>query len=66
LTSFQTRTRSRYFALAVSTALTDCSLQVGQGVIVVDMGGGTVDLVSYRLAKIQPLQMEELCVGIGT
>ncbi|ETI26304.1 hypothetical protein G647_03081 [Cladophialophora carrionii CBS 160.54] len=34
-------------------------------VMVVDMGGGTVDLVTYRIIKLQPLQLEEACVGQG-
>ncbi|EXJ56682.1 hypothetical protein A1O7_07026 [Cladophialophora yegresii CBS 114405] len=34
-------------------------------VMVVDMGGGTVDLVTYRIIKSQPLQLEEACVGQG-
>jgi hypothetical protein len=34
-------------------------------VTVVDIGGGTVDLVTYRIIKLQPLQLEEACVGEG-
>ncbi|OCT48830.1 hsp70-like protein [Cladophialophora carrionii] len=34
-------------------------------VMVVDMGGGTVDLVTYHIIKLQPLQLEEACVGQG-
>lgn len=49
----------------ISTAVTHTSFQTGQCVIVADLGGGTVDLVSYKIAKIEPLQLEELCVGIG-
>lgn len=45
--------------------LTDPFIQVGQGVIVVDLGGGTVDLVSYKIIRLEPLHLEELCVGIG-
>ncbi|ERF72261.1 hypothetical protein EPUS_02148 [Endocarpon pusillum Z07020] len=39
--------------------------EAGQGIIIVDLGGGTVDLVSYKILKLEPLQLEELCVGIG-
>lgn len=33
--------------------------------MIVDMGGGTVDLITYRLIRIEPLQLEEACVGQG-
>ncbi|KAJ9500627.1 hypothetical protein H2202_003843 [Exophiala xenobiotica] len=33
--------------------------------MVVDMGGGTVDLCTYRISKTEPLQLEEACVGQG-
>ncbi|EXJ87073.1 hypothetical protein A1O3_04031 [Capronia epimyces CBS 606.96] len=34
-------------------------------IMVVDMGGGTCDLSTYRLVRIDPLQIEEACVGQG-
>lgn len=33
--------------------------------MIVDLGGGTVDLISYRLIRLEPLQLEEACVGQG-
>ena len=33
--------------------------------MVVDLGGGTVDLITFRLIKLEPLQIEEAAVGIG-
>jgi molecular chaperone DnaK (HSP70) len=43
----------------------DQRLAVGDGFIVCDMGGGTVDLLSYRVAKLQPTSVEEVTVGTG-
>ena len=34
-------------------------------IVVVDAGGGTVDLTSYRLQRDEPLRLEEACVGEG-
>lgn len=39
--------------------------QDDQGIIVADLGGGTADLVSYRIVTVDPLQLDEICVGIG-
>lgn len=30
-----------------------------------DLGGGTIDLVSYKILRMEPIQLEELCVGVG-
>jgi molecular chaperone DnaK (HSP70) len=43
----------------------DAQLAVGDGFIVCDMGGGTVDLISYRVAQLQPTTVEEVTVGNG-
>ena len=40
-------------------------LVVGDGFIVCDMGGGTVDLIAYRVAGLQPLVVEDATVGNG-
>lgn len=40
-------------------------LAIGDGFIVCDMGGGTVDLVSYRIAELEPTILEEATVGSG-
>ncbi|OJJ48585.1 hypothetical protein ASPZODRAFT_14713 [Penicilliopsis zonata CBS 506.65] len=39
------------------------SLEKGSLVIVTDMGGGTVDLITYRITKLQPLKMVEATVA---
>jgi len=43
----------------------DQRLAVGDGFIICDMGGGTVDLISYRVAELQPTSVEEATVGTG-
>jgi hypothetical protein len=43
----------------------DTKLAVGDGFIVCDMGGGTVDLIAYRVSSVQPTIIEEATVGNG-
>jgi hypothetical protein len=43
----------------------DQRLVVDDGFIICDMGGGTVDLISYRVAKLHPTIVEEATVGAG-
>ncbi|KAL5404077.1 hypothetical protein PMIN04_012661 [Paraphaeosphaeria minitans] len=43
----------------------DQQLEVGDGFIVCDMGGGTVDLISYRVGEVKPTVIEEATVGTG-
>ncbi|KAF2001874.1 Hsp70 family protein [Amniculicola lignicola CBS 123094] len=38
-------------------------LKVGDGLILCDMGGGTVDLISYRVTGIKPTIVEEATAG---
>jgi molecular chaperone DnaK (HSP70) len=40
-------------------------LKVGDGFTVCDMGGGTVDLISYRVAGLDPIVIEEATIGNG-
>jgi hypothetical protein len=44
----------------------DKELAVGDGFMVCDMGGGTVDLISYRVASLQPTTISEATVGSGS
>ncbi|PGH23884.1 hypothetical protein AJ80_02133 [Polytolypa hystricis UAMH7299] len=37
--------------------------QRNTNVIVVDMGGGTVDIITYKITKISPFQVGEACPG---
>jgi hypothetical protein len=43
----------------------DAELAVGDGFLLCDMGGGTIDLISYRVASIQPTVIEEATIGSG-
>jgi hypothetical protein len=43
----------------------DQQFAIGDGLIVCDMGGGTVDLISYRVAELEPTILEEATVGSG-
>lgn len=38
---------------------------VNDGFIMCDMGGGTVDLISYRVNKVKPVAVEEVTIGCG-
>ncbi|KAF3479675.1 uncharacterized protein GIQ15_06651 [Arthroderma uncinatum] len=42
------------------------SVKAGDGVLVCDCGGGTVDITTYLINQVNPaLSFEELCTGIG-
>ncbi|KAF2264554.1 hypothetical protein CC78DRAFT_463345, partial [Lojkania enalia] len=41
------------------------SLEVGDCFVVCDAGGGTVDLISYKICGLNPLQIEECALGDG-
>ncbi|KAH8690418.1 hypothetical protein GQ44DRAFT_833025 [Phaeosphaeriaceae sp. PMI808] len=43
----------------------DASLEIGDRFVVCDAGGGTVDLISYEICGLTPLQIEECAVGDG-
>jgi hypothetical protein len=38
------------------------SLQVGDNIVVCDAGGGTVDLITYRILSLSPLEVEESAI----
>lgn len=50
---------------ALRGSVSDEQFAIGDGFIVCDMGGGTVDLISYRVAELEPTTLEESTVGIG-
>jgi molecular chaperone DnaK (HSP70) len=39
--------------------------KVGEGFIVVDMGGGTVDVISYKIVSLNPIVVSESTIGGG-
>ncbi|KAK5690192.1 hypothetical protein LTR97_012380 [Elasticomyces elasticus] len=40
-------------------------LRIGDNYIVCDAGGGTVDLIAYKVTQLNPLRVEESAVGTG-
>lgn len=54
-------------AAAVYTlkAIQQNNLKVGDNFIVCDAGGGTVDLIAYKVTRLYPLRVEESAVGTG-
>ncbi|KAH8694162.1 hypothetical protein BGW36DRAFT_430185 [Talaromyces proteolyticus] len=43
----------------------ECPLKPESNVMIVDMGGGTVDLITYTVKNLKPFEVEEACVGSG-
>ncbi|KAF2878237.1 hypothetical protein BDV95DRAFT_600908 [Massariosphaeria phaeospora] len=43
----------------------DTTLKVGDAITICDAGGGTVDLVSYEILNLHPLELKELCPSTG-
>ncbi|KAL3430242.1 hypothetical protein BDV09DRAFT_202347 [Aspergillus tetrazonus] len=41
------------------------AVKPGDGVLVCDCGGGTVDITTYLVNEVEPLMFEELCTGMG-
>ncbi|KAI0553202.1 hypothetical protein F4679DRAFT_600159 [Xylaria curta] len=53
-------------AIATMPELEDrTDLQVGDSFVVVDAGGGTVDIISYKINTVQPLSVSECVEGEG-
>ncbi|KAK5744403.1 hypothetical protein LTR17_002113 [Elasticomyces elasticus] len=40
-------------------------LKIGHNFVVIDAGGGTVDLISYSIRQLTPLRLDELAKGSG-
>jgi hypothetical protein len=38
---------------------------IGDIFLLVDLGGGTADIVSYKILDKEPLQLEDICIGVG-
>ncbi|KAF1944795.1 actin-like ATPase domain-containing protein [Clathrospora elynae] len=54
-----------YTTQSLQGGIQDEQFAVGDGFIVCDMGGGTVDLISYRVAELEPTTLEEATTGSG-
>jgi hypothetical protein len=42
------------------------NFQVGDSFVVCDAGGGTVDLISYKMTQVKPMQLKECVEGSGS
>jgi molecular chaperone DnaK (HSP70) len=54
-----------YTLKSLRGTIRDDSLKMEDGFVVCDMGGGTVDLISYRIAGANPPTLEEVTIGTG-
>lgn len=54
-----------YTIQSLRGSVQDAQFAVGDGFIVCDMGGGTVDMISYRVTSLDPTSLEEATVGTG-
>jgi hypothetical protein len=54
-----------YTLKSLHGTIRDDSLEIDDGFVVCDMGGGTVDLISYRIAGNNPTTVEEVTIGTG-
>jgi molecular chaperone DnaK (HSP70) len=54
-----------YTIKSLSGSVQDDQFKVGDGLVVCDMGGGTVDLISYRIVDLSPTILEEATIGSG-
>lgn len=41
-------------------------MKVGDAFVLCDAGGGTVDLISYEITNLDPLEFRELVKGTGS
>ena len=42
------------------------TIKVGDNIVLCDCGGGTVDLISYKIIQMEPnLKVEEAAIGSG-
>ncbi|KAF3035359.1 hypothetical protein E8E11_002700 [Didymella keratinophila] len=54
-----------YMMHSLRDTVYDTKFNTGDGFIVCDMGGGTIDLISYKVLKSEPTRIEEATVGSG-
>ncbi|KAJ4295217.1 hypothetical protein N0V90_007228 [Kalmusia sp. IMI 367209] len=65
ITTTEPEAAALYTMSSMKGSTQDNQLSVGDGFIVCDMGGGTVDLISYRVAETEPTSIEEATIGTG-
>lgn len=65
VTTTEPEAAALYTLKSMNGSVRDEQLAVGDGFVVCDMGGGTVDLISYRVSSIEPTVVEEATIGTG-
>ncbi|KAL1801372.1 hypothetical protein ACET3X_001714 [Alternaria dauci] len=65
LTTTEPEAAAIYTIKSLRGTTQNANFAVDDGFIVCDMGGGTVDLISYRVTKVEPTVIEEATVGGG-
>lgn len=65
ITTTEPEAAALYTIQSLRGSVQDEQFAIGDGFIVCDMGGGTVDLISYCIAELDPTILEEATVGSG-
>ncbi|KAK7182682.1 hypothetical protein PSPO01_11263 [Paraphaeosphaeria sporulosa] len=65
ITATEPEAAALYTIMCIRGTAQDKQLAVGDGFVVCDMGGGTVDLISYKVAGVDPTVLEEATIGTG-
>jgi hypothetical protein len=65
ITTTEPEAAALYSIRSMKGSIRNEQFKAGEGFVVCDMGGGTVDIISYRVAETDPLMVEEATTGIG-
>ncbi|KAF2706333.1 hypothetical protein K504DRAFT_459629 [Pleomassaria siparia CBS 279.74] len=65
LTTTEPEAAAIYTLKSMRGTAQDQQMAMDDGFIVCDMGGGTVDLISYRISDTDPLKVDEVTIGSG-
>lgn len=65
ITATEPEAAAIYTIKSRSGSAQDQQFKVGDGFVVCDAGGGTVDLISYRVTDLDPTALEEATIGNG-
>ncbi|KAF2867014.1 Hsp70 family protein [Massariosphaeria phaeospora] len=65
LTTTEPEAAAIYTIKQLQGSVQAAQLNIGDGFVICDLGGGTVDLISYKVAGLEPTLVEEATVGTG-
>ncbi|PVI00348.1 Hsp70 family protein [Periconia macrospinosa] len=65
ITTTEPEAAALYTINSIRGSVRNEQLKKGDGFVICDMGGGTVDLIAYRVSSINPTTIEEATVGTG-